>query len=255
MLINYKLIISYRGDSFLGYQRQKVGRTVEGDLLVVIRTIFNEAISIVGAGRTDSGVHALGQVVNFKSNKRFNLKRLKYALNSLLTDSISILNIEIVNNDFNARKSATSRVYHYLFSPFILPTFIKDVVSYVNFDSSVEYMNQCSQVFLGEHDFSRFRKLGSNEKSSIRDVKMIKIEKKFILHPYGIMDGIYYYSLQIEANSFLYRMVRNCVGALFQIFQECNTMDELSKMVNFQDIGYKYSAAPSKGLCLVKVNY
>lgn len=255
MLINYKLVISYRGASFLGYQRQKVGRTVEGELVKGLSTLFNEEILITGAGRTDSGVHALGQVVNFKSIKSFDLKKMKYGLNSILTDDISVLNIEIVDSDFNSRRSAKSREYHYLFTPLVMPTFVKDVITYVNFDSSVEYMNQCSQVFLGEHDFSRFRKLGSYEKSPVRIVKMIKIEKKFILDPYGRLDGFYYYSFQIEANSFLYRMVRNCVGALFQIFQECNTIDELNKMVNIQDIGYKYSAAPSKGLCLVKVNY
>lgn len=253
-MINYKLVISYRGDTFLGFQRQPVGRTVETELVNSISKLFNEKISITGAGRTDAGVHALGQVINFKSQKWFDLDRLKYSLNCVLTDDISVLDIEIVDDKFDARKSAKTRVYHYLYSPFVMPTFMDSIVTRVNFNSPVEYMNQCSQVFLGEHDFSRFKKLGSNEKSSVRHVKMIKVEQKHIMDPYGTFESVYY-SLQIEANSFLYRMVRNCVGALFQVFKEKNAFNELVRMVKYQEAGFNYPAAPAKGLCFVKVNY
>jgi tRNA pseudouridine38-40 synthase len=254
-LINYKLIVSYNGTLFLGYQRQLEARTVEGELLKVISKIFNDVKVIYGSGRTDSGVHALGQVVNFKSVKNLDLKKLSHSLNGMLPDDISVLDIEIVDLKFNSRYSAKKRVYHYLFSPLIMPTYLMGYVSKINVDCSEDFMNECSQIFLGSYDFSNFRKLGSDEKSTIRFVSHVSIKKKLILSPYEKLDNLYYYSFHIEADGFLYRMVRNCVGSLFQIFQGNNTLENLIKLRDLQDVDFNYSAAPAKGLSLVNVSY
>jgi tRNA pseudouridine38-40 synthase len=254
-LINYKLIISYSGSFFLGFQQQSIGRTVEGELLNVISKIFGDVTRIVGSGRTDTGVHALGQVVNFKSKKHIDLNRLKHSLNRMLPIDLSVLNIEIVDLLFNSRHSATNRIYHYLFSPFVMPPFLDTIVSKVDINCSQIFMNKCSQIFLGTHDFSNFRKKGSDERSTIRTVSRVSVTKEFVVTPYGDIDGLYYFSFQIEANSFLYRMVRNIVGSLFQVFMGNNTVEKLIKLRDLQEVDFNYSAVPAKGLSLVKVCY
>jgi len=255
LLINYKCTVSYSGKHFFGFQRQSEVRTVENELLRVIKTIVRDVDKIVASGRTDTGVHALGQVINFKSETAIDLKRLKHSLNSMLPEDISVLDIEIVDDKFDSRRTALSRVYHYLFSPCVLPVYLSDIVSRIYFNPTEDTMNQVAQVFVGEHDFINFRKKGSDEKSTVRHVYDVSLEKCSLTSPYIALDDLYFYKLEIKANSFLYRMVRNCVGAMFQVLQGNYTIDDLIKLRDRQDINFKYSAAPGNGLCLVKVNY
>jgi tRNA pseudouridine38-40 synthase len=207
--INVKAVIRYDGTGFHGFQRQKnTGlRTIQGVLEDKISAILQEKVKVIGATRTDAGVHAVRQVVNFRISKEVDLAKLKHSLNSLLPDDLKILHIKKVSHKFHSRYNAKSKIYKYIILNDSLPDPLRrNRVWHIPQKLDVEIMRKECKNFLGRHDFSSFAKKSSkSEKSPYCEILRCDVKKnnKEI-------------TIWIEGNRFLYNMVRRIVGYLVQ---------------------------------------
>ena len=254
MLNRYKLVIAYNGENFKGFQFQSGEKTVSSELLLGIRKIFKDVFSFSAAGRTDSGVHAQGQVIHFDSLKDISEYKAKYSLNAVLNKNIRVLSFQKVDFLFHSRK-AKSRVYYYLFSPCEdISFYMKNYITYINFLPNEKFFSDFSNLVLGYHNFVNFRKKGSNEKSTFCTIFHFSINKKQIKSLYQSCEA-YYYEVQIVAESFLYRMVRNLVGSFFEVISNRQSFSSFRDFFLGNRFDFKYHSAQAKGLCLVKVNY
>lgn len=231
-MANYKIILEYNGFAFSGSQKQQDKRTVEGELEKVFQEILGHPVDINFAGRTDTGVHALGQVINFHSpvdDLALNSSKTLLRFNSQLPSDIVLASIELVDDDFHARYSAKSREYMYkIFLRRQRPVLRLDSLHWVKEDLDIELLAKQAEKFLGTHDFASYTK--DKDKNTIIKVSRseIEIESKFCIKYW------------IKADRFLRHMVRRIVGDLIMALPE-------DKPGCF--------AAPAKGLTLMKVEY
>lgn len=229
---------------------------MEGALLRALGKIFKSRLSLTGAGRTDTGVHALGQVVNFKSDLHIPTVNLKLAINSCLPRAIRVLDVNMVPAIFNARRSAKSREYRYLFTQHEVPVYFDDVVAQVPFVPDLRFFSDIADILKGEHDFSNFKCQGSSDVLTMKTIYEIGMEQRPIEDIFNRGFAFNCYSFRIVADSFLYRMVRNILGAMFQVLRGTRTIDEFRLLLtDVRHKAFNYTLAPAKGLCLVKVNY
>jgi tRNA pseudouridine38-40 synthase len=242
-MFNYKITIQYDGTRYAGWQIQDNAFTVQEVISNSIKQILQEEINVIGAGRTDAGVHALGQVANFTLSKELDLFNFKYSLNSVLPDDISITNVESVDEKFHARFSAKKRSYIYLISNQKSPFF--DRYSYTLFSGfDQDRMNELSKVLIGTQDFTSFSKTNTEVQNKICEVYEARWrrQKNFF---------IFY----IEANRFLYGMVRAIVGSLLKAYSSEDGMNYLQNIFNQKDRSAAADSVPAKGLFLYKVKY
>jgi len=252
----YKLVVAYSGSAFYGYQIQKNARTVEGEILKALTRICSDVKKISASGRTDTGVHAEHQPIGFETNKIFDINRTLFSLRQLVPSDISIVSLEIAEPHFDARRSAKRREYRYLFKTGLVPLYLSDRVVEIKFEPNASLFAELQAILVGEHDFIRFRKVGSNESNTVRTIYDFSISSRKL-------EGIYdeenfktdYYVLKIVANGFLYRMVRNLTGAIFEVLSGRSDINEFRNYFNGQESTFKYVPAPAKGLSLVKVLY
>ncbi len=244
-MYNYKIIIEYEGTNFVGWQRQDNGLSVQQLIEESIYKFTNKKITIHGAGRTDAGVHAKGQVASFKLENELEINIIRDALNHYLRPHpISILSTECVKNEFNARFSAKLRWYQYKVvnrrSPLALDNNrYWSIYKKINIDKMI---NQ-SKEFLGKNDLSAFRSVNCQSKSPIKSINTIDIKK--------INDKLFF---TISAKSFLHSQVRIMIGTLIDI-----GLDKISKSIS-EIIALKKRelagvTAPPHGLYLLKVDY
>jgi tRNA pseudouridine38-40 synthase len=238
--------IEYNGSLFNGYQLQSQDtRTVQGELEKALSKVADEAVRLTCAGRTDTGVHATGQVVHFDTAVKRELKAWMLGGNTNLPYDISIHWVRQVSEDFSARFSAISRSYRYiLFNRKIRPAIFQHNVawSYERLDANA--MNTAAQLLLGDHDFSAFRASGCQAKHANRTMQSIAVKR---VGDYVILD--------IKANAFLHHMVRNIMGTLIVIGrgeQPVEWMQEILQGLDRKRAGMTASAA---GLYLVNVEY
>ena len=253
---NYKVSFQFIGTRYNGSQKQLNVLTVEGVLLTSIQKVFLDVVKINIAGRTDTGVHASKQYLNFFSVIDVPSTKALIALNNNLPSDINIICITQVQTSFNARFDAISREYHYCFSNSTIPLEFIPFCTKITFNPREYLFKNITKLFLGTHDFMGFQKLGSNERTTIRTIFKCDIKKKYFKSLYENENISHYYVLEIKANSFLYRMVRNIVGAIFEVLKGNKSSEDLKKLIEFQDkTKFLYSPAKANGLCLVKVNY
>ncbi len=241
--MNYRVIIAYDGSNFFGFQRQKDCRTVQGELEKVLSIVFKQEININASGRTDRGVHALGQVINFHSDISIEVNQLKYALNRLIPEDISVLDIFMADDDFHARFSAKNKKYRYIISTED-HLFKRRYKFYVEKDLDIELMKKAASQLIGEHDFYSFSNNRKTDTSTIREVKSIEI--------YREGKDIY---IDITANSFLYNMVRVIVMYLINIALGKIDYNKTSYLLENHTRELTRFKAPASGLYLVKVYY
>jgi len=242
-MFNYKITIQYDGTKYAGWQIQENATTIQEVLSSSIKQILQEEINLIGSGRTDAGVHALGQVANFQLHRELDLFKFKYSLNSVLSPDISITNIESVDDKFHARFSAKKRSYIYLISNQKSPFF--DRYSYTLFSSFDQgRMNELSQALIGTRDFTSFSKTNIEVQNKICEVYEARWrrQKNFF---------IFY----IEANRFLYGMVRAVVGSLLKAYSPEEGINYLQNIFNKKDRSASADSVPAKGLFLYKVKY
>lgn len=205
---NIKLTIEYDGTAYAGWQCQKPAtKTIQQIIEAVLRRILREKIKLAVSGRTDSGVHAQAQVANFKTGTSLSLRKIQNGLNGLLPGDIAIIKVEEEGPGFNSRFSAKSKIYRYSILNRSYPSaLLRNTVYFYPFALDLKLMQKESKVLLGRHDFSSFQASGSKVKDSIRTIKDIRVfNKGDLLH------------IDIEADGFLYNMVRNIVGTLIEI--------------------------------------
>jgi tRNA pseudouridine38-40 synthase len=242
---NLKMIIAYEGTAYSGFQIQKNGPTVQAELKAVIEHITGETVDLQGAGRTDAGVHARGQVVHFHTHSNLSVEKLKKALNSLLPADIVVRNICEVSMDFHARHSAVSKTYSYcLYNSEERPLFERNYVYHYKAVLNITKMKEAVPFLLGKKDFKSFQAKGSAVLTTIRVVNFCHLELKGSLIVFTI-----------NANGFLYHMVRNIIGTLILIGREKINPSEMEQIIMGKDRAMAGETAPAMGLCLEEVLY
>ena len=241
---NLKLTIQYDGTKYCGWQKQPNSSGIQGTIEYAIYEITKEKVNIIGSGRTDAGVHALGQVANFKTNSSIPAARIPNALNAKLPKDISIIDCQEVSDDFHSRYSATGKIYRYLIynKPYRSPLY-KDTSYHIRYELDIEKMRSEAKSLLGTHDFKGFMSSGSSVKDTVRTIHDISIENSGDL-----------IALEVEGNGFLYNMVRIIVGTLVDIGR--GRIDKsMEEIIASQDRGEAGHTAPAHGLFLKKVHY
>lgn len=255
-----KLLIAYKGTNFQGWQIQEKERppaTIQGELEGAISKITGRKIRIHGAGRTDSGVHALGQTAHLDLPETPKLANLdwRHSLNALLPQDIRILNAEIAAESFHARKDAIAKTYIYSYwteTGFTPPELADFAWSCGRLD--IDAMRACFSAFMGEHDFSSFQNAGTPVESSVRKIFELKLE---------IIPQLEFYPphapllrLSISANGFLKQMARNIAGFIWKAGKGKASAGEIADILKAADReALKAPAAPARGLRLAKVYY
>ncbi len=237
------LIVEYEGTNYKGFQFQLGVPTVQGDIERALEKLTGERIRIVGAGRTDTGVHARGQVVSFSSFSTLSLEALTGALNFYLRPDIAVKAASEVENSFNARRDAISREYRYQIFNGPMPSPLMQRYSYfVPHTLDTDAMNEVCRCLIGGHDFASFT--GPTSRRTVREVYKAEVSKEG--------ESVLF---DIVANSFLRKQVRCTVGAMVRVGLGRLTVEEFEEIMQAKAPGLAAPAAPPYGLCLMKVNY
>ena len=242
---NFKITIEYEGTNFVGWQRQENGLSIQQLIEEAIQKLSNKKTIIFGAGRTDAGVHAKGQVANFELENYIELDTIRDGINHHLRPyPIAILSAEKASSDFNARFSAKLRNYEYKVINRRAPlTLENNRVWCVHKNLNINKIIEQSKYFLGKHDLSAFRSINCQSKSAIRTISSINIKNN--------QEEI---KFSISAKSFLHSQVRIMVGTLIDIGLDKITKP-ISEIITLQKREAAGVTAPSCGLYLTKVDY
>ncbi len=244
---NLKLVVSYEGTRYHGWQRQVGQITIQEVMERAISTIVSHRVKLFAAGRTDSGVHALGQICNFHTSSPIGVEELKAGLNSLLPDDIRVLNIHEVPDSFHSRYSAKRKTYVYRILNAEEPDiFARRYEWHIPFPLDLAVMNECLVTVLGKHDFSSFRSSGSSSRSAVRT--MFRAEVARGASPWRVM-------LLFEADGFLRHMVRNIVGTVAEVGIGKISTEDFKQVLEAKDRAAGGRKAPPNGLFLVRVVY
>ncbi len=239
------MIIEYDGTNFSGWQIQRNSVTIQQILKEKIELILQEKINLLGSGRTDSGVHAFGQVANFQTENKIQISKFLHSLNSLLPKEINIKKMEIVNSNFHSRFDAKKRSYLYFFSTQKSPFYEKYTFYNPNFNQyEIEKLNKISREFLGEKDFTSFAKTKSEIENKNCTIYSIWWKRKKNI-------TIFY----IEANRFLHGMVRAIIGTILEVYKYDDFKKKIADILRAKNRIYAGKAVKSKGLFLFKVKY
>lgn len=242
---NIKIVIEYDGTRYCGWQRQKNGVSIQETIEKAIEKVTGEKIEIIGSSRTDAGVHAKGQVANFLTSSTVPPEKICYAINSFLPDDIVILSSQEVPLDFHSRYSSKGKKYSYTILNRKIPSaLLKNYSAHIPYELNIEDMIRASKYFLGEHDFSAFKSTGSSVKGNVRTIKRLELIKD--------EDII---KMFIEANGFLYNMVRIIAGTLIEVGKGRIKPDDIPFILDSRDRKKAGPTAPAQGLCLEKVYY
>lgn len=243
---NFKLTIEYDGSRYHGWQRQPENPSIQAEIEKALAVMTRQPVILIGSGRTDAGVHALGQVANFHSDTRIPPEALQKGLNSLLPDDIVIGGCQVVDDDFHARYDVKSKIYRYTILNRATPSALeRNYVWWVRAPLKREAMQQAMRSLMGEHDFSAFEGTGSPRSHSVR--RVLEVGMKF--------PGSDKILLTIEANGFLRYMVRNIVGTLVEVGRGKITPEDVADILASRDRARAGATAPPQGLCLMQVNY
>ncbi|MCK9603664.1 MAG: tRNA pseudouridine(38-40) synthase TruA [Candidatus Omnitrophica bacterium] len=245
---NLKLEIEYDGSNYCGWQlqrRNKKKRSIQGVLEKTLRKVLREEIKLVGSGRTDAGVHAQAQAANFKTRSDITLVRLQRALNGLLPDDIKVSGIKEASSGFHSRFDAKSKVYRYtILNRPHSSVFLRNRVYFYPLPLKVKIMQEEAKGLKGRHNFKSFQASTKEEKDPVRVIKRIGVTRD--------KDLIY---IDIEADGFLYNMVRNISGTLIEIGRGRFPRGSLKKILAGRNRRLAGPTLPAEGLCLVKVKY
>jgi len=253
---NIKLTIEYDGTNYHGWQIQPNVPTIQGVIQDALTKITKAQVNLVGAGRTDVGVHAKGQVANFQTESRMPTLAFKKALNSVLPKDIVMLKSEEVLCDFHARYSAACRIYKYTILNSDCPSaFIRNFAYFLPHKLNVSKMARMCKILVGKHDFSSFQRTGSSRKNPVCTVKDAQCwtEERCVSH--FTTNKMRLVCFQIEADSFLRGMVRAIVGTLLKLNSEETATAQMTEILQTRNRSTAGASAPAHGLCLMEVRY
>ena len=241
---NIKITIQYNGKNYCGWQKQNNSPGIQGTIEKAIFDITREEVKITGSGRTDAGVHALGQVANFKTNSQIPVDRIPNALNAKLPKDISIVKAEEVDEDFHSRYSAKKKTYRYqIYNSLYRSPIYADISYPVKYDLDIDKMKKEAKSLIGTYDFKGFMSSGSSVTDTVRTIYNIEVSKSEDL-----------IIIEIEGNGFLYNMVRIIAGTLVDIGRGRIT-EKMSTIIESKSRSMAGHTAPAHGLFLKKVDY
>ncbi len=240
--------VEYAGTNYSGWQSQVNQQhvpAVQAEVEQAIAAIANHPVATICAGRTDAGVHACGQVVHCDINVERDAHEWVFGCNSKLPDDIRVLWAQVVPAEFNARRTAVARHYKYvIYNDRIRPSLLRDYVGWHYSPLNASLMQQAAQAWIGTHDFSSFRATGCQSKSPVRELKQINVQRRGKL---VIVD--------LQADAFLYHMVRNMVGVLLEIGSGRQPVSWALDVLQAKSRTKAGVTAPPQGLYLYAVEY
>jgi len=249
--MNYRLLLQYDGTDFHGWQMQGELRTVQGELTRVLSLLDDREVTVHGSGRTDAGVHAEGQVANAKLQRDISPNKLRSAINGNLDSDLRVLFIDTVADDFHARYSATGKTYCYRVAhgPVMSPFWTRYAYQEgrpVNLNST----RMCSELFLGEHDWTAFSAAQTDVESRVRNVTACEIKDGW-----DARGHCHLIEFTISANGFLRYMVRSIVGTLLAVGRGEIDHATVARAIVVGDRSLAGATAPAHGLTLMSVQY
>jgi tRNA pseudouridine38-40 synthase len=244
-LRNVRVLVSYDGSRFFGWQRQEGFMTVQQALEEAIEALLGTTATVFGAGRTDTGVHALGQVANFHVATRLSDERLVFALNAHLPEGIVVRDLETCPDDWHAQKCASGKRYAYLVATSRFPpAFGRAHVHWIPDALDLGAMRRAAAAFRGRHDFGSLASSGSPRRSNVRTLRS--------LHLVARRKGL---ALVVEGDGFLYNMVRTLAGTLLEVGRGKRDPEDIGSLLAARDRRQAGPTAPPGGLFLVRVLY
>ncbi len=245
---NIKLIIAYDGTNYLGWQKQKQGPTIQGVLEDVLSRIMGHRVKLRAAGRTDAGVHALGQVAHFHTTSKRDLETIFRAVNALLPKDIAVIRVEEVDFKFHSQHHAIKKTYFYqIYNHPVRNPLLRLYSWWVPEPLDIEAMKKCIPYIIGEKDFASFRKSGTDLKSTVRTVYEASIKRAV-----GVAHLLRF---EITGRGFMRYMVRNIVGALVEVGRGNLTPEDFLRILEARDRSVAPPPAPPQGLFLKEVVY
>jgi tRNA pseudouridine38-40 synthase len=239
------LIVEYDGRNYYGFQWQANLPTIQAELERAIRRLTGESSRVIGASRTDTGVHARGQVVSFRTKSALSPQTFVKALNYYLPKDVAIKDAYKVNVNFDVRRDAVSREYdYYILNSSTRSPLLEGFAYFAPKKLNVGAMNRACKFLKGEHDFASFATALGKPRSTVRTVYEAKLTKKDVLVAY-----------HMTANSFLPHQVRNTVGLLIRVGLDKVGIEEFRQILEAKTLGLAGPTVPACGLCLTRVNY
>lgn len=243
--MNYRLLIQYDGTEYSGWQIQNGAVSIQQRITDAIELLIKEKINLIGSGRTDTGVHAVGQTANFKTEQNLEISKFQYSLNSILPKDISVSNITIADESFHSRFDAKSRAYLYFITTGKSPFYHKYSYELRWFqEADISKLNNLSKTMIGKHDFSSFAKKKDEIKNKFCEVYEIHWHK-----------GNHISCFYIKADRYLHGMVRAIVGTLLYALKYNLDDNYIQSIFEAKNREAAHEAAPAKGLFLFKVRY
>ena len=243
---NIKLVIEYDGKDFNGWQKQPTKLNIQGEIERAIKQITGEEVDLTASGRTDAGVHALGQVANFKTNSNIPIEKIPIALNSNLKKSIVIKSAEEVEERFHSRLNCKRKTYRYMINNSKYGTAIyRNLETHIPMKLDIQKMQEAVKYFEGEHDFKAFKASGTSSKSSVRTIYKAEV----------IDAGNERIYIELTGNGFLYNMIRIIAGTLVEVGLGKIEPNEIKTIIESKKRENAGKTLPPQGLYLVKVEY
>lgn len=242
---NIKLTIEYEGKDYKGWQKQPNNLNIQGEIERAIKNVTGEDVDLIGSGRTDAGVHAFGQVANFKFNSDFPIEKMATAINSQLKKSIRVLKAEEVDLDFHSRYNCHKKTYAYMIDNSEQGTAIyRNVTYHISQPLDIEAMQKAADYLVGEHDFSSFKSSGTSSKNSVRTIynaQILKEQQRVII--------------MLTGSGFLYNMVRIIAGTLVEIGLGHMKPTEMKNILEAKNRQMAGKTLPAQGLFLMSVDF
>ena len=268
---NIRLTLSYDGTRYLGWQWQPYGPTIQGALQDAVQKLTGETAEVIGSGRTDAGVHAIGQVANFVTSSQLPRERFLRGLNHFLPKDIILREVDEAPLAFHAQFQAKKKRYRYVLSdrPIELP-FLRPYVWFVRSPLNADAMHEAGQILVGTHDFRCFETKWPNKATSVRTVSHLSLRRHagwnlWAPEPQHVVGAngsaatanaqLPFISLEIEADGFLYNMVRAITGTLVNVGRGTWTAEDVRRVLVEQDRSRAGGTAPACGLYMACVHY
>lgn len=243
---NIKLVIEYDGKEFNGWQKQPNKLNIQGEIEKAIERITNEKVDLTASGRTDAGVHALGQVANFKTNASIPIEKIPIALNTNLKKAILIKSAEEVEERFHSRLNCKRKTYRYVINNSKYGTAIyRNLETHIPMKLDINKMQEAVKYFEGEHDFKAFKASGTSSKSSVRTIYKAEV----------IDAGNERIYIELTGNGFLYNMVRIISGTLVDVGLGKIQPKDIQEIIKLEKRENAGKTLPPQGLYLLKVEY
>jgi tRNA pseudouridine38-40 synthase len=244
-----KLTLQYDGTDFVGWQRQPNGVSIQELVERALEPIEGQPVTVIGAGRTDAGVHAIGQVASVQLESAIDLATLQRALNATLPDAVRVTAVDEAPADFNARFAAIGKVYEYrIWNGPVVPPFERRYVWHVPQKLDLDRMREAGRALIGRHDFTAFRAAGSEVATSERTLRCLNVEATDDAEAEKV-------TLVVAGDGFLRHMVRAIAGTLVDVGLRRRSIDSVAAALASRDRAQAGATAPALGLFLVRVDY